>query len=100
MTRFTARVLSLVRSQSDAGVAHSLHGRAAIAAVHVVPAAAVQHAEAAGCCSCGMSKSDPCFKRTGMIECHHVLIGHVTGSLQKGRVFHEVITFTTVGHSC
>ena len=47
-----------------------------------------------------MSKSDPCFKRTGMIEFHHVPISHVTGSLQKGRVFHEVITFTTVGHSC
>ena len=46
-----------------------------------------------------MIKSAPCFKRAGVIECYHVAISHVTGSLQKGRVFHEVIMFTLVANA-
>ena len=42
-----------------------------------------------------MIKSAPCFKRVSMIDCYHVPISHVSGSLQIDRVFHEVIIFTT-----
>ena len=42
-----------------------------------------------------MSKSDPCFKRTSMADCYHVVISHVSGCLQNRRVFHEVITSIT-----
>ena len=42
-----------------------------------------------------MIKPAPCLKRASMIDCYHVAISHASGSLHIGRVFHEVITFTT-----
>ena len=42
-----------------------------------------------------MVKPAPCLKRASMIDCYHVAISHASGSLHIGRVFHEVITFTT-----
>ena len=42
-----------------------------------------------------MIKSAPRFKRASMIDCYRMAISHVSGSLQIGPVFHEVITFTT-----
>ena len=45
-----------------------------------------------------MSKSAPCFIWASMIDRYRVAISHVSGCLQNGRVFHEVITFTLVAN--
>ena len=42
-------------------------------------------------------KARSCKKLTGMIDADHVPISHVSGSLQLGRILHEVITFSILG---
>ena len=37
-------------------------------------------------------------KRLWMIDAGHVAIGNVSSSHQLGRVLHEVVTFTILGH--
>ena len=39
-----------------------------------------------------------CDKRLCMIDADLAAISHVSGSHQLGRVLHEVITFTVLGH--
>ena len=82
--------------QSDAGVAHKLHERGSVAAVHVVTAAVVQDGLDGLITVRIISKARPCANLTGMIEADLAPISHVSGSHQLGRTLHEVIIFTII----
>ena len=89
-----------IRSQSDAGVAHQLHERGSVAAVHVVTAAAEQDGLHGLITVRIISKVRPCANLTGMIEADLALISHVSGSHQLGRTLHEVTIFTIIMTRC
>ena len=49
-------------------------------------------------CLCKICKAHLCVNWACMINADLVAIGHVSGSHQLGRVLHEVVTFSILGH--
>ena len=86
------------RSQSVDGVVLQLHGRAPILAVHVDTAAELQDGHDGLSCLRKICKAHLFVNWVGVINADLVVILNVSGSHQLGRILHEMITFSILGH--
>ena len=87
-----------IRSQSIDGLDHRHHGSGSVEAVHVVsPLRRMDGLEQLSSLR-KICKACPCAKLVCVINADLVAIGHVSGNHQLGRVLHEVVTFTVLGH--